>query len=186
MAELAAMRARGDVDQSDFEAARDILRQRYGVTVGDLRSNARATEVYGQAEPNPEAAKLLKTKPGAGETAMGCGTMIVISLLLGFALTHCGGSTSKTDVAEDHRKGFHCLSAWDGSDSALVAKVNENLRDPSSFEHVETRISPVDSEGNHRVVMEYRARNGFGGLNVSIAKGTIRNSDCALIDWSLQ
>ncbi|WP_326894339.1 hypothetical protein U8P73_36360 (plasmid) [Rhizobium beringeri] len=87
--------------------------------------------------------------------------------------------------ADDKRKGFHCLSAWDGSDRQLVDAVKESLRDPSSFEHDETRISPVNAEGLHFVIMTFRAKNGFGGTNVGSATGMVRQSDCRLMNWQL-
>ena len=31
--------------------------------------------------------------------------------------------------------------------------------------------------------MTYRARNGFGGMNVERARAVIRNSDCKLLGW---
>lgn len=82
-------------------------------------------------------------------------------------------------MLEDRRKGFHCLSAWDGSNADFVALVKQRLRDPGSFEHVETTITPVDERGEHRILMKYRARNGFGGMNLDIAAGTVRQSDCS-------
>ncbi|MGR9150875.1 hypothetical protein ACU8MT_15685 [Rhizobium leguminosarum] len=89
------------------------------------------------------------------------------------------------EQAEKRRKGFHCLSVWDGSNRALVDAVTKSLRDPSSFEHDETRISPVNAQGQHFVVMTFRAKNGFGGTNVGSATGMIRQSDCSLVSWEL-
>lgn len=79
---------------------------------------------------------------------------------------------------EERRKGFHCLSAWDGSHTAFKRKVSEAMRNPSSLEHVETRIAPVDDDGQNRVIMTYRAENGFGGMNVGQARGLVDNETC--------
>lgn len=68
--------------------------------------------------------------------------------------------------AENKRKGFHCLSAWDGSEPDVVEAVKRTLRDPGSFEHVKTTITPVNAKGFHYLIMIYRARNGFGGMNI--------------------
>ena len=80
--------------------------------------------------------------------------------------------------AAKQRAGFHCLSGWDGSHRAVKRGVKNALRDPGSFEHVETRITAADSSGVHTLFMTYRARNGFGGMNVSTAKARVRNAGC--------
>lgn len=80
---------------------------------------------------------------------------------------------------EKRRKGFHCLSGWDGSHRGVKDYTKKNMREPDSFEHIETRITPVDDNGRHTLSMTYRARNGFGGMNVAVAVATIRNADCS-------
>lgn len=80
-------------------------------------------------------------------------------------------------VAE-RRSGLHCLSAWDGSHRAVVRQVKSVLRNPDSFEHVETRIAPVNEQGNHQLVMQYRAENGFGGMNVEYASAVVNSGTC--------
>lgn len=79
---------------------------------------------------------------------------------------------------EEKRKGFDCLSAWDGSNRDLVAKVKEDLRDPDSFEHIETTIAPVTAKGRHPIRMKYRAKNGFGGYNVEETVGAVDPVTC--------
>lgn len=85
---------------------------------------------------------------------------------------------------EEQRKGFHCLSAWDGSHTTFVRVVEEQLRDPDSFEHIETRITPV-KDGKHNLIMEYRAKNGFGGYTVGLAVGIVDNASCSATLLSL-
>jgi len=80
--------------------------------------------------------------------------------------------------AEERSKGFHCLSSWDGSHRDFRDAVKSMMRAPDSFEHIETRVTPVANDGTHTILMEYRAQNGFGGMNVATAVGTYRNSDC--------
>lgn len=82
------------------------------------------------------------------------------------------------ELQRETQSGFHCLSKWDGAHNQLKSLVKERLRNPRSFEHVETRITP-NKDGMHTIVMTFRAENGFGGINVSTAIGTVRNSDCA-------
>lgn len=60
----------------------------------------------------------------------------------------------------------------------MVSQVKDQLRDPSSFEHITTRITPVDDAGNHRLVMTYRAKNGFDALTTGVATESVRNAGC--------
>ena len=91
----------------------------------------------------------------------------------------------RRNVAEKRRKGFHCLSGWDGAHSVFERHVQSQMRDPDSFEHIETKITPVNEKGNHTLIMKYRARNGFGGMTVGEALATIKNSDCSATPLSI-
>lgn len=78
---------------------------------------------------------------------------------------------------EHRRKGFHCLSGWDGSNRSTVLQVKAVLKDPDSFEHMKTEIAP-NVDGWHALRMTYRARNSFGGYNVELIVASIRHTDC--------
>jgi len=65
-----------------------------------------------------------------------------------------------------------------------VTTIKPTLNDAGSFEHVETLVSPVNSEDIHRMTMKFRAKNAFGGLVLTQAKGKYRDSDCELVDLS--
>lgn len=81
--------------------------------------------------------------------------------------------------AEEKRKGFHCLSTWDGSNRSGKDQLRAALRDPDSFEHIETRIYPLDDAASeHGAYMRYRARNGFGGMNVEEIYMRINHETC--------
>jgi len=82
------------------------------------------------------------------------------------------------EEAENRRKGFHCLSGWDGSHIAVKEYVEARLKDPDSFEHIETRVSPIRDDGTHTLTMKYRARNGFGGMTIGQVVATYKNSNC--------
>lgn len=127
--------------------------------------------------------KAEKPKPTGKEQVQGCAVLLVIVVILAALLGMCSGK-SEEDVtadaaatAEDRRKGFHCLSGWDGSHREVVDQVKEQLRDPSSFEHDGTRITPVKNR-KHTLIMNYRARNGFGGMNVATAMASVDNATC--------
>lgn len=86
---------------------------------------------------------------------------------------------AQLEAAADRKAGFHCLSKWDGAHRGIVDKLKETLREPDSFEHIETRITPVNDKGMHGLMMRYRARNGFGGMNVGSLLASVKNSDCS-------
>ena len=76
-------------------------------------------------------------------------------------------------------------SKWDGSHREFTALVKRRMNDPDSFEHVETKTTPVmnvDSEfgaGRHRIIMQFRGRNAFGGMVKHTAKGSFSPDDCS-------
>ncbi|EPR14174.1 hypothetical protein M527_29100 [Sphingobium indicum IP26] len=83
-------------------------------------------------------------------------------------------------VRAEQRKGFHCLNDIDGSHWDMQAAIKARLRNPGSFEHVQTAIMPAE-HGEHQVIMTYRAQNGFGGMNVEQAIGVLNAASCKLI-----
>lgn len=82
------------------------------------------------------------------------------------------------DKALAKERGWHCLSGWDGSLRSVVQTTKAGLKDPDSFEHIETRLGPKDENGNHLLAMRYRAKNGFGGMTVGGVTATMNNATC--------
>lgn len=80
--------------------------------------------------------------------------------------------------AERRATGFHCLSGFNGAHRDVVQLVRGQLKEPSSFDHVETRITRVGNSGTHQLHMDYRAKNGFGGMVTATATAVIGNSNC--------
>lgn len=80
--------------------------------------------------------------------------------------------------AEKKQKGFHCLSGWDGSHTGVVRWVKNNLKDPDSYKHKETRITPALKDGKHILVMEYRAKNSFGGYVINSVMASVDSDTC--------
>lgn len=82
------------------------------------------------------------------------------------------------DEAEMRRKGFHCLSGLTGKHGGIIREVEKRLNDPSSFDHTETLVAPVNEDGQHVFRMKYRAKNAFGGLIQAEAVGVYSTNDC--------
>ena len=101
-----------------------------------------------------------------------------IPLLFSFALVSaCGSEVSDNEIADMRRAGQHCVIG--GLSGQFVKAVKEQLRDPTSFEHVETAIMPVAADGTHEIAMRFRSRNGFGGMTLSAALGSVDSETCA-------
>ena len=65
------------------------------------------------------------------------------------------------------------FSAWDGSCRNLERSIKNNMNDPDSYEHIETRYSYDPDEGYFDVVTKFRGRNGFGGMVVNAVKAKV-------------
>lgn len=132
-------------------------------------------------------------KPGERPATTGetLGGFVILAVIIGviYLFWPSESDTERTEreareaaeQVEREQKGFHCLSSWDGSHREVTRFVKDNLKDPSSFEHVETRITPVNDSGEHALMMQYRANNSFGGKVIGNARATIKNSDCSAV-----
>ena len=121
------------------------------------------------------------------KTAIGCGVMLAIGLIV--LIPACiSDNKNRPEIeakqAEEKRKGFHCLSSWDGAHTAFRDAIKSKLRDPNSFEHDETKLGPI-KDGEHYIIMNFRSRNGFGGMVEGFANGRIRNDTCEVIEANL-
>ena len=87
----------------------------------------------------------------------------------------------KEAKAEKKRKGFHFLSAWNGSHPVFVRMVKKDLLDPKSFKHIETSVTPVSydilTNGSHNIYMKFRAKNAFGSYVIHTASGFYSHTD---------
>ncbi len=106
----------------------------------------------------------------------GC-AIVLLSLIIGFGvLIAISGNVNQEEKDPRQIRIERGFSAWDGPHLRLTRMVKAQLRDPKSFEHIETKFS---DEGDHLLVyMSYRARNGFGGMTTgrAIAKCSLDGS----------
>ena len=111
--------------------------------------------------------------------------VVVVGLIIGgivLAASMCGGGPPSEETMEDRRKGFHCLSPWDGNHDGMEALVRAQLNDPGSMETHTTRITPVVGDTNlHTIYVEFSARNAFGGMVRSTATGWVDHDTCEAI-----
>ena len=137
--------------------------------------------------------KLLSTKRGM---ITGLAVVLVLIIVIVAACTAgSGGSESAaqdtkqttTQSAEDkenRRKGFHCLSTWDGNHDGMNELIKAELNDPGSLEVHTTRIAPVEG-GVHAVKVDFSAKNAFGGMVRNEATGFIDHDTCEATLWGI-
>ena len=163
LAELVTTRARGEINQEELEAARKIV------------------------EKGDRPADTVETKPNRkpdGQVSFGQGMKFggaIFAFCIVVAIISSSFDTGGDGKRAASRDGSECFSVWDGSSREFVKSVKSQLRDPSSFEHVETRFTEKNARGEIGVRMTYRAKNGFGGINTETAYGTISANDCRLV-----
>ena len=114
----------------------------------------------------------------------GCAIMIVLAgLVIGgiaWGIGSCSGGPPSEEKLEERRKGFHCLSSWDGNHDGFERLVRARLNDPGSMKTYETRITPVVG-GEHRIIMEFGAKNAFGGMVRHTATGRVDHETCKAV-----
>lgn len=105
----------------------------------------------------------------------------MLDLLIGLALA----VTPAAEATADRDDKFQCLSSWDGSHREFKRYVRQRVRNPRSFEHVETVVGDP-AQGRQRIIMQFRAENGFGGMTDGIAGAYIRFPSCNLIESTVE
>ncbi|QEY15490.1 zinc ribbon domain-containing protein [Cellvibrio sp. KY-GH-1] len=122
------------------------------------------TQISSSAKSCPHCGKeLLRNKE------FGCGSMIVLIIFISIIYSQCTEKPKAPDkpkTPEELRRETveKAFSPWDGSHRQLEAYVKKNLKDPDSYEHIETRYS--DKGDTVTISMKYRAKNSFGGYAV--------------------
>lgn len=123
----------------------------------------------------------------SGQITLGLIMLIAMIAAVLFLFSTCqGGSDDELSIEDQQRRGFHCLHSWDGAHVEFMRDVKSKMRDPASFKHVETRITSRNKNGKHVIFMDYRAKNGFGGVNIATAKGIVDNTTCKHIITQLE
>jgi hypothetical protein len=130
--------------------------------------------------PEPAAKKVATWKMGCGGIVAVFFGLALIGTLIDRPKPQKANNTTNTPAVAEKRKdldGFKCLSKWDGSHRKLVDDLKRTLRDPDSFKHIETRLAPSKTPGQFILFMDYRAKNGFGGMAIGKLAATMKQ-DC--------
>ena len=152
---------------------------------------------FSKPAPDPSQSATEETGwPDKEISTAGCSAILIALALLGyFLISQCSATNEaerietekqaaasterrKVEDVENKRQGFHCLSGWDGSHPDVVSTIKGGLRDPDSFEHIKTIITPANAAGQHQLMMSYRAKNGFGGMMPGRVIATVNHTSC--------
>jgi hypothetical protein len=82
-------------------------------------------------------------------------------------------------IAEAHRKVEQCINRR-GQIPGLVEQVQSELHNPRSFEHVRTTVDTTQDQP--KVMMIFRAENGFGALRLGAVKAVVTPDGCYVVD----
>ena len=96
----------------------------------------------------------------------------VVVLVSVLALAGCGGEMSE----EDRAQGKHCFDMVDTNES-FYTKVYAQLADPGSLREELTVIGPV-IDGEHRIKMDFTAKNALGQTIRGNAVGWVDTETC--------
>lgn len=105
----------------------------------------------------------------------GCGTLILVLVLGGMAMSymvptetsHTKSKDAAAPLTKEQKRikqiedGF---SPFNGSHTQLTRYIRKTLKDPDSYEHIETVY--IDEQEHLIVRTKYRAKNSFGGYVV--------------------
>lgn len=139
-----------------------------------VKCKACGHSVSKKAEKCPNCGEPMKRKSVG---CLGAVAILAVALVIGSIISTGGGSGSKEPAkpktAAELRadKIQNQFSPWDGSHRQLEAVLKKSLKDPDSYEHIETRFKDNGDEGIY-VVMKYRAKNSFGGYVVNSVAAT--------------
>ncbi|MCK4843318.1 MAG: hypothetical protein KAT04_15775 [Methylococcales bacterium] len=79
-------------------------------------------------------------------------------------------SSSNSQQSSVENKITSQFSSWNGEHRNLTKYIKYNMKDPGSYEHVETRFS---TGSDLIVITRYRGKNSFGAYNVDTVKARI-------------
>ena len=87
------------------------------------------------------------------------------------ARVEAAARSRKDSIEARERKIESQFSPWDGAHRTVENAIEQRLKDPDSYEHIETRYR--DDGNTLFVVTRYRAKNSFGGYVVNRATATV-------------
>lgn len=148
-----------------------------------IRSEAKLCRFCGTRFSEAEVAEAAKKNSGGTWAIIAIVVIVILAIAGGRETPEQRAALANAERAEEERKaeniasGRHCLS-FDGSHRGVIAELKNRMRDPDSFQHIETRVTPPDNH-TQLLVMSYRGKNGFGGMNKETLTAQVTPETCS-------
>lgn len=155
------------------------------------------TSGWSVIRPEPTAVSLLPDRFGLSKTARTLifgGFLLVAGMQAAEAapgeLLYRGGeiqtlptrSLADAEVENYLRMGWHCRSTIDGTNPSVVAQVKARMRNPDSFQQIQTNLEP-EADGTHRLNMAFTVvEPGRKGVLVQEVYATVDHVTCQAHD----
>lgn len=101
-------------------------------------------------------------------------TIVISFLILGFFFWKLADYSDTQPIVSVNS----CYSSYNGVHNNGENVLKANLKDPNSYEHIETRY-----EWNHAII-KFRAKNWFGGYDVQYF-GFDTDASCSVLNWKI-
>ncbi len=162
-------------------------------TAGDLNAppgNAGYDAYKASIEHDASTANGSAKKPVGAFEGPGCtvgGIILIVFILMFYGMLSFCSERSKenariaaqeaADKAKEEeahyqervRNGSVCADGPDDLNTSLELNVKRDLKDPSSFEHMGTVITPAKNSKGYDALMRFRSKNSLGGYAVGTA-----------------
>jgi len=105
--------------------------------------------------------------------------LVAIGVVLLFINFNFNSKSDSNDPNEEYKRYFN------SSRSELASEIKSKLNDPNSFEFVESKFRD-NKDGTLTVIVDFRAKNGFGGIVTQSARATFNKDIKIFTDISIQ
>lgn len=133
-----------------------------------VKCKACGTQVSKKAKTCPSCGEPMKRKP------IGClGAIAIIAIAIGVASVYMEDEAKRNPpkpLTAEQKKQKELDSLRYIAQLQLETVVKKSLRDPDSYDLINARSE--ERNGGLYMVIEYRAKNGFGGFNVNRVAAT--------------
>lgn len=162
---LSNLLQQGAISKAEFESQKSII----------LQESTRVQQPRIIIQDAP------KSKMGG---CMGVIAAIMVIIVVAIGVNSFLDSQTPKDKKQIRREYVESLfSAYDGSHAQLEKAIKSEMKNPDSYEHVETRFR--DDSTTIYVITTFRGTNSFGGIVPQKAEATLNGNNGRIIEWRM-